>query len=699
MPVHVCDQCGKEFSQKSRLTAHQARKTPCAPTTTPSAPTTTPSSVTVEDVGVSTVKTMRYLGNKSSLLEFIHTTIDKYIVLGNLDRTICDGFGGTGSVTQHFGRHGFDVVSNDLASYAFYLCFSRNSVARGDLRFEHVGGSIQNVLETLNACRNKRFVYHNYSPNKEIEHERKYFTNENAEIIDGVRTQIEEWHTSDQITYKEYVHLVAMLVETASLFSNIPGTYGAFLKNWDSRALRTLVMTVDVHENLIAPDRLTTLPGDAITHNSNLRDILPDVASDVLYIDPPYNERDYLAYYHVLETIAKYDDPVLKNNKTGTKVTSTKSAWCSKKTACAELEHVIETSKSKLVVMSYNDEGIIPMDVIRSVFEKYGTYHVEKKQVRRFKCGQVENEPIVHEYLHILVRTPVLPIQQSGAESITAFGTMHNMCCLDGMAALQSNSVDLVCCDLPYGLTECKWDTPIDLDRMWEQYTRILKPNGTILLFGQQPFTSRLVASNYAMFKYSLVWQKSKPGGFAQAPYKVLCEHEDILVFTFGKTTKNSSNRMTYNPQGTTSCNIPMKGKTGNTDHRKGRATQSDYVQTTTNYPRSILKFGNEGRVKHPTQKPLALIEYLVNTFSNEGEVVVDNCMGSGTTAVACINTKRTYVGYEKDVTYYQVCTERIGDAIGHAAQPSEAAKKEGVETEGAKEDSLSQVNVVTGGV
>lgn len=237
---------------------------------------------------------------------------------------------------------------------------------------------------------------------------------------------------------------------------------------------------------------------------------------------------------------------------------------------------------------------------------------------------------------------------------------IYNECCLSGMTRIFNKSVDLICTDLPYGLTECKWDTPLDVNIMWKQYNRILKKNGTIILFGKQPFTSRLVASNYEMFKYSLVWHKSKPGGFAQAPYKILCEHEDILIFTYGKTTKNSKNRMIYNPQGTISCNKKMKGKTGNTEHRKGRKTQKDYVQKTTNYPRSILKFNNEGKVKHPTQKPLALIEYLIKTFSNENDIVLDNCMGSGTLAIACINTKRKYIGFEKEKKYFDICINRI---------------------------------------
>lgn len=242
----------------------------------------------------------------------------------------------------------------------------------------------------------------------------------------------------------------------------------------------------------------------------------------------------------------------------------------------------------------------------------------------------------------------------------TPIDIIYNMDCIHGMSNIKNEYVDLICTDLPYGLTECKWDTPIDLNKLWQEYTRILKPYGTIILFGQQPFTSRLVTSNYDMFKYSLVWHKSKPGGFAQAPYRVLCEHEDILIFSFGKTAKNALNKMTYNPQGTIPCHKIMKGKTGDTEHRENRKTQSDYLQTVTNYPRSILKFGNDGNTIHPTQKPLELIEYLIKTFSNEGEVVLDSCIGSGTTAVACINTGRHFIGYELDTEYYGKCMNRI---------------------------------------
>lgn len=605
------------------------------------------------------VKTMRYLGNKTDHLSFIEEVLNIYKEKHNLNSSLFDGFGGTGCVTQYFNKKGYNVISNDINDYSYKLCYSRNNITIDDLKFEGLKLNINEVLEYLNKVRAKGFIYDNYSPNSDCEYERKYFTNNNAERIDGIRYNIEKWHKSKKITDKEYIHLIAILIETTSLYSNIPGTYGAFLNKWDSRALKDLQLNLEIHQNLLSNNNINNK-----TFNTDIRDIIKDIDCDIMYLDPPYNERDYGAYYHVLETISKYDNPEINNNKTGTKKISKKSNWCKKKNVLDELDYIINNSTSKLVLLSYNNEGIMNEEDIKKIFEKYGKYTSHKKEVKRFKCNKTENSVVVYEYIHVLQRKQDEIIDSNNEITRSEHGYISNMCCLEGMKYIPEKSVDLICCDLPYGLTECKWDTPINLDKLWESYNNILKDNGTIILFGQQPFTSRLVASNYKMFKYSLVWQKSKPGGFAQAPYKVLCEHEDILIFTYGKTTKNSKNRMTYNPQGTVSCNIEMKGKTGSTEHRKGRKTQKDYVQTTTNYPRSILKFNNEGKVKHPTQKPLSLIEYLIKTFSNDNEVVLDNCMGSGTTAIACIKNNRKYIGFEKEKKYFDVCKERIEDII-----------------------------------
>jgi site-specific DNA-methyltransferase (adenine-specific) len=610
------------------------------------------------------IKSMRYLGNKSKHLEFIYSSLKEcFALLNNNNPIIFDAFGGTGTVSQFLNVNDYKTITNDINDYSYKLCYCRNSITKEDLRFCALGGNIENIITILNKCKHKGFIYYNYSPNIEYNFERKYFTNNNAEIIDGMRTQIEEWYINKQITINEHIFLVALLVESVSLYSNIPGTYGAFNTNWDQRSIRTFMLDNKMVNNLLAKNKYQT-------YNSDIREVINGINCDILYMDPPYNERDYSMYYHVLETISLYNNPELNNNKTGTKKEYKKSKWCMKKECIKELEYVIKNTTAKCVVMSYNNEGIMTLAEIEGLFKKYGTYLVKTKIVKRFKCNNTEDNVKVTEYLHILIKKENTIVSDSENIIITTedqeetealhYNKIYNGCCIDGMKQLPDNIVDLICVDLPYGLTECKWDTPINLDELWKQYKRILKPYGTIVLFGQQPFTSRLVSSNYDMFKYSLVWQKSKPGGFAQAPYKVLCEHEDILIFSYGKTSENAKNKMVYNPQGTIPCNKIMKGKTGKTEHRGNRKTQNDYVQTTSNYPRSILKFNNEGKTQHPTQKPLELIKYLINTFSNETNIVLDSCLGSGTTAIACLETNRQFIAYELEKKYFDIANERI---------------------------------------
>ena len=231
--------------------------------------------------------------------------------------------------------------------------------------------------------------------------------------------------------------------------------------------------------------------------------------------------------------------------------------------------------------------------------------------------------------------------------------------CLEVMTNIPDASVDMILCDLPYGTTACKWDTVIPFEPLWEQYRRIVRSGGAIVLTAAQPFTSALVMSAGDLFKYSLVWRKSRVSHFAQAPYRFLTEHEDILVFSDGGTSKNAKTRMTYNPQGVRSCEKICKGK-GHSDHRPSAKRQADYVQTVTGYPKSILEFASEAAKEHPTQKPVALMEYLIRTYTNDGEVVLDNCMGSGTTGVACANTGRRFIGIEREPNYFQIAQNRI---------------------------------------
>jgi len=236
--------------------------------------------------------------------------------------------------------------------------------------------------------------------------------------------------------------------------------------------------------------------------------------------------------------------------------------------------------------------------------------------------------------------------------------------CLERMKEIPDGSIDMVLTDPPYGTTACKWDSIIPLEPMWEQLKRIIKPDGAIVMTASQPFTTKLISSNYKMFKYSLVWQKNKIQHFAQAPYRFLTEHEDVCVFSFGGTAKNAKNRMSYNPQGLIDCNKLVKGKKATaSEHRLRKTDQKDFIQTKTNYPKSILKFNSVNKTVHPTQKPVALMEYLIKTYTNENETVLDFTMGSGSTGVAAEKLNRRFIGIELDETYFNIAKDRINNA------------------------------------
>lgn len=245
--------------------------------------------------------------------------------------------------------------------------------------------------------------------------------------------------------------------------------------------------------------------------------------------------------------------------------------------------------------------------------------------------------------------------------------------CLERMKEIPDDSVDLILCDLPYGTTKCKWDTIIDINKLWEHYKRIIKePSGVILLFGQQPFTSMLVSSNYDWFKYNIIWKKNKTTQFLLANYRPMKCTEDICVFSKGGAAAASRHKgnMTYIPQGLEPVNIKKKnskeriGKMLNQAHHLGPnnklVSNSEYSQKFTNYPTELIEFDIEYDTIHETQKPVKLIEYLIKTYSNEGETVLDNTMGSGTTGIGCINTNRKFIGIELNELYYKLSKHRI---------------------------------------
>ena len=247
---------------------------------------------------------------------------------------------------------------------------------------------------------------------------------------------------------------------------------------------------------------------------------------------------------------------------------------------------------------------------------------------------------------------------------------LHNGDCLEVMPPLAAGSVDLVLCDLPYGTTACAWDAVIPFEPLWEQYKRILRGNGAIVLCAGQPFTSALICSNLEWFKYAWVWEKSRALGFTNAKNKPMNKHEDIAVFSPGTCANRSDRRMLYNPQGLVAYGKVVSGiKACAADaspggHRFGRPShKAERIQEFTNYPTSVLSIGNEGSTVHPTQKPVALMEYLIRTYTNEGDTVLDNCMGSGTTGVAAVNTGRNFIGIERDPDYFAIARKRIGEA------------------------------------
>lgn len=216
--------------------------------------------------------------------------------------------------------------------------------------------------------------------------------------------------------------------------------------------------------------------------------------------------------------------------------------------------------------------------------------------------------------------------------------------CLELMKKIPNKSIDMVLCDLPYGTTACKWDIIIPFEDLWESYERIIKDNGAIILFGTEPFSSELRMSNLKLYKYDWIWEKTTASGFQLAKCKPLNNIENIIVFSKGATYPLSKNKMKYYPQGLIEFNKYVRHGINNIMTKTGSNKQSEKIlQEYTNYPRRILKYKKDGKL-YPTQKPVALLEYLIKTYTNENDTVLDNCMGSGSTGVACKELNRSFI-------------------------------------------------------
>ena len=244
---------------------------------------------------------------------------------------------------------------------------------------------------------------------------------------------------------------------------------------------------------------------------------------------------------------------------------------------------------------------------------------------------------------------------------------LFNGDCLEVMKKIPDKSIDMILCDLPYGTTACKWDSIIDLDKLWLQYKRIIKDKGAIILFGQEPFSSQVRNSDLDWYRYDWVWQKQKPSNFQLMNYQCGRVHENIMVFSQAKAcyVKNG-NTMNYYPQMTPRENIRKANVKiyGNADnnilHNYRNGEKDNYKEYSEKHPISIIQFNTESKKLHPTQKPIELLEYLIKTYTRENDLILDNCMGSGSTGVACINTNRNFIGIELDKKYFDIAKQRI---------------------------------------
>ena len=252
--------------------------------------------------------------------------------------------------------------------------------------------------------------------------------------------------------------------------------------------------------------------------------------------------------------------------------------------------------------------------------------------------------------------------EQPFCQTRVSGSTFVNADCFDVFPFIEDNSIDAIICDLPYGTTACKWDSILPFDKLWREYERIIKDDGCIVLFASNPFASALVMSNPKLFRYEFVWDKVIPTGFTMANYRPMMQHELALVFSKGK--------MTYTPKGGYLKFNPQKIKRDKPI--KGYAVTSSFLHDVTfdkkeriydeKNPTSIITFKKDKKREHTSQKPLELLEYLVKTYTNEGDMVLDNTMGSGTTNLACIKLNRKSIGIEKEKQYYDVAVRRASE-------------------------------------
>lgn len=342
---------------------------------------------------------MNYIGSKLSILQYIDETIQDFAEIENNNITFCDIFAGTSSVGKYFKNKGYNIISNDIEYYSYatakHYIENNKEICFNKLKQD----GIQNVFEYLNKLDNKEgFIYKNYTVEgtKDQEYERKYFTEKNAIKIDSMRIQIEEWKNKKLIEENEYYYLITCLIEAADRVANTASVYEAFLKKIKKSASRTIYLRpLDVLNN--------NLNKKYIVKNEDANKLIREISGDIIYMDPPYNSRKYDTNYHMLETIALYDNPKIKG-KTGVRDETTKrSKYCIKREVEGSLEDLIKNANFRYIFLSYNDEGIVSLNRIKEIMSKYGEYQVYEQEHKRFKADKrkySKNNTI--EYIHCL---------------------------------------------------------------------------------------------------------------------------------------------------------------------------------------------------------------------------------------------------------------------------------------------------------
>lgn len=351
---------------------------------------------------------MRFIGNKEKLVDKIHQIMLEKKIKGN---SFFDFFSGTTNVGKFFKKKGFKIYSSDLL-YFSYVLQQAYIVNNTKLEFKNLLSSLEiksrflfttpitEVIEYLNNLKPiEGFIYKNYTPSgtKELKQPRMYYSDHNGKMIDAIRLQIEKWWNENLLNKQEYYVLLACLIETIPFYANVSGVYAAFYKKWDPRAVKEIVLR---------PIKFILNNTENFAYNVNSTELL-DIEADIYYLDPPYNQRQYAPNYHILETVAKYDNPKIKGITGLRPYDKQKSQFCNSKTALQELDKIATKGQYKTLILSYNSEGIMPQKSIIETLEKHGNIELVEIKYPRFKSnnnGQSKTKKYINEQLYILKR-------------------------------------------------------------------------------------------------------------------------------------------------------------------------------------------------------------------------------------------------------------------------------------------------------